>query len=96
MATWLFYLVPLGASIFVSRPVAPLLIAAISTVLIYIDYLLSPSGIAEWVSQLNRGFGLVVIWAFAIQTRHVIIARLALQQRDWLRAAQSQRSRVRS
>jgi CheY-like chemotaxis protein len=91
VATWLFYLIPLGASIFLTRPGAPLLVAALSTALIVADYIYSPAGSsgAEWVAQLNRSFATVVIWAFAIQTRMTIIARESLRKQAWMRAAQS-------
>ncbi len=38
VATWLFYLVPLGACLFVTRPAVPLQVALIATALIFADY----------------------------------------------------------
>ncbi|MBL8267588.1 response regulator [Steroidobacter sp.] len=89
VATWLFYLIPLGACIFLTRPGAPLAVAGISTVLIVIDYFFSPAGGTVWVAQLNRSFVTVVIWAFAFQTRLAITTRASLRKQDWIRTAQS-------
>ncbi|MBM0108102.1 response regulator [Steroidobacter sp. S1-65] len=89
VATWLFYLIPLGASIFLTRPGAPLLVAGLSTVLIVVDYLFSPEGESAQIAMANRSFATVVIWAFAIQTRLTIISRQSLRKRDWMRVAQS-------
>jgi CheY-like chemotaxis protein len=89
VATWLFYLVPLGACWFVSQPSVPLWMALTATLLIAIDFVLSAPGISAWIGQLNRSFAVIVIWAFAIQMRIVIQGRLQMQQRDWMRDAQS-------
>jgi CheY-like chemotaxis protein len=89
VATWLFYLIPLGACVFVTRPAAPLVVALIATILIAIDYVASAEGVAAWIAQLNRSFAVVVIWAFAIQTRMTIVNRQQLRQRDWIRVAQA-------
>ena len=89
VATWLFYLIPLGACIFLTRPGAPLLVAGISTLLIVIDYSFSPEGESAQIAMVNRSFATVVIWAFAIQTRLAIVTRQSLRKRDWMRLAQS-------
>ena len=89
VATWLFYLIPLGACWFVSRPAVPLWMALTATLLTIGDYFVSAPGVAVWVAQLNRSFAVVVLWAFAIQMRSAILNRHALQQREWLRSAQA-------
>jgi CheY-like chemotaxis protein len=89
VATWLFYLVPLAACWFISQPAVPLWMALTASLLIAIDFVLSAPGVSVWISQLNRSFAVIVIWAFAIQMRLVIQGRLHMQQRDWMREAQS-------
>ena len=92
IATWLFYLIPLGACVFLARSNAPLLVALLSTLLIVIDYLVTPAGdvsLLAHVSQINRGFAIVVVWAFAIQIRLSILTRQELRRRDWMRLAQA-------
>jgi CheY-like chemotaxis protein len=89
VATWLFYLIPLGSCIFLTRPGAPVLIAALSTILIAIDYFYSPVGESAQVAMINRSFATVVIWAFAYQTRLTIVTRQSLRKQSWMRDAQS-------
>src|SRR5687768_16150153 len=73
IATWLFYLIPLGACIFLTRPGAPLVVALLASILTVIDYLASPPGGVVVNAQINRGIAIVVIWAFAFQTRTAIL-----------------------
>jgi len=92
IATWLFYLVPLGACVFLARPNAPLIVGLLSTLLIVIDYVASPTGDIPQLAQIslvNRGFAMVVVWAFAIQIRMSILTRQELRRRDWMRMAQA-------
>lgn len=92
VATWLFYLVPLAVTFFLSRAIAPLAVAAVATILVIVDYFVSPDGIAPWISQLNRTIGVAMLWCGAALLRKIIVSRLELQERDWFRAAQSQLS----
>ena len=89
VATWLFYLIPLGACIFLTRPDAPLLVAGLSTLLIIVDYQFSPEGSSPTIAMLNRFFATIVIWAFAFQTRTTINTRQSLRKQDWMRSAES-------
>ncbi|WP_129644396.1 response regulator [Peristeroidobacter agariperforans] len=89
VATWLFYLIPLGASIFLTRPGAPIAVAGLSTLLIIIDFQFSPEGTSPSIAMLNRAFATVVIWAFAFQTRMSIMSRQSLRKQDWMRTAES-------
>jgi signal transduction histidine kinase/DNA-binding response OmpR family regulator len=92
VATWLFYLVPLAVTYFLSRPVAPLAVAALATLLVIVDYFISPDGISPWISQLNRTIGIAMLWCGAVLLHKIIVSRLELQERAWYRAAQSQLS----
>jgi CheY-like chemotaxis protein len=89
VATWLFYLIPLGACIFLTRSGAPLLVAGLSTILIIIDFYFSPEGETPSTAIMNRTFATIVLWAFAFQTRMTIITRQSLRKDDWIRTAQS-------
>ncbi len=89
VATWLFYLIPLGASIFLTRPGAPIVIAGVATLMIIVDFQFSPEGTAPTIAIVNRSIATVVVWAFAFQTRLAIITRQSLRKDDWIRTAQS-------
>jgi CheY-like chemotaxis protein/signal transduction histidine kinase len=89
VATWLFYLIPLGASIFLTRPGAPIVVAGVATLLIIVDFQFSPEGTAPQIAMLNRSFATIVIWAFAVQTRMSIMTRQSLRKQDWMQTAES-------
>lgn len=89
----MFYLIPLGACIFLSRSPAPLIVALLATLLIVIDYAASPSGgvpLLTQISQINRAFAVIVVWAFAIQIRAE--ASLPAEQQRMLRVTRSRES----
>ncbi|HVF18129.1 MAG TPA: response regulator [Steroidobacteraceae bacterium] len=89
ITTWMLYLIPLAATYFLARPAAPLITAAVCTLLIVADYWLSPRGDSLVTSQVNRAFGVLELWAIAALVRQIIKTRLQLQERDWLRIAQT-------
>ncbi len=87
---WMVYALPLGATYFSSRPTLPFLIAGIATVLTIVDFLFSPLGDTPgWVSILNRTVFVLMMSASAYALSQVIIGRLQLMERDWLRAGQA-------
>jgi signal transduction histidine kinase/CheY-like chemotaxis protein len=99
IAVWIFYLVPIGLCLFVRRPIVPIYAAMLCTVAIGLDlfvaqYLNEPSVLPIWVAQLNRSFGVIVIWLFAWQCKEVIAGRIALHHRDWLRNGQTKLSEL--
>jgi hypothetical protein len=55
---WVVYLVPIVLSLFVWRPVTPLLIAGLATLLTASGYVLAPQGVDPVVPQINRGVGI--------------------------------------
>lgn len=87
--TWLFYLLPLMLCLWVWRPTVPIVMAVIATLLVVIDYFFSEDGITLWVAQLNRGFGLITLWAFAFMCRQMIFARLTREHQNWLQSGQT-------
>ena len=89
VATWILYLVPLMLCFRVSQPWLPAVVAAVSTVLLVVDWFLSAPGISEQVAQFNRGLGIVVMWSAALMARNTLLVRLRLRQEDWIRSART-------
>jgi CheY-like chemotaxis protein/signal transduction histidine kinase len=90
VGAWMFYAVPLAATYFTTRANLPFLIAGVATLLTIADLLVGASGLVPvWVSILNRVFFILMISAAAFALGQIIAGRLALQERDWLRAGQS-------
>jgi cell division protein FtsB len=59
---WLLYLIPLGLTYWAPYRYAPLVVAALCTVLLVLGYFLSPAGVASPIAVANRTFGTVTFW----------------------------------
>src|SRR5690349_7876861 len=89
VATWMLYLIPLLLCFLVSRPWLPILVAAVSTLLIVADWYLSPPGVTGNIAVINRGLGIIVTWAAAVLERTALSTRLRLRQEEWTRTART-------
>lgn len=91
VGVWIFYLVPVGLTLFGARPAAPLVVAAVGTCCILAGYVYSPhlvEGLNPWVVQVNRAMGAGTLWVVASVARQSVAARVQLTGQDWLRTAQ--------
>jgi signal transduction histidine kinase/DNA-binding response OmpR family regulator len=92
VATWLLYLLPILMCFLAPKRWLPLVIAAVSTVLMFADWFFSTAMPSEQIiemSLINRGLGLVCLWATAILESNVLGTRIQLREQDWLRAARA-------
>lgn len=94
IAVWIFYLMPIVASLYLWRPVNLLRITAIVSVLYIVGYFASPAAeTREFVSQTvgisNRIFGLVTIWVVATICFYSIRNKIAVSRQQWLQSGQS-------
>jgi CheY-like chemotaxis protein/signal transduction histidine kinase len=89
VATWILYLIPLVLCFRVSQPWLPAAVAALCTVLVVIDWFVSPPGITGAIAQVNRGIGLIVMWAAAFMARYNILLQQRLRRDEWIRAARA-------
>jgi signal transduction histidine kinase len=92
IAEWVFYLVPVALSLFLWRPWAPLLVAAVATLLMAAGAFVTPqvAGFPVGIARLNRAFGVVALWGLAVIAMRFIRSRLELRMRDWLRRGQGE------
>ena len=60
-----------------SLPGFTLIVSILSSILILLDVFLSPSDTVTWMSALNRGFSLVIVW----MTAGVVVMRQRAEQR---------------
>jgi signal transduction histidine kinase/DNA-binding response OmpR family regulator len=88
-APWTLYLLAIGASLLHSNPMAPIAVAAASSVLSGVGLFLSPSGMDPGMAALNRGFGAIAMWAMAGAMQHVIRARNRVDDLLWLQRART-------
>jgi CheY-like chemotaxis protein len=96
IAVWVFYLVPVVIAYFGWRPLAPLAVALVATVLTSVGYLLSPTGIEPFVARWNRSFGIATVWTLALIGHEFIRAKLAVRRQDWLQSGSARLSEVMS
>jgi CheY-like chemotaxis protein/signal transduction histidine kinase len=89
IATWLLYLVPLVLCFLGSVAFLPLVVGGVATVLIGLDWFLSPpaSDLDKTIALFNRGMGLVVTWVIAMLAYVSLTTRNRLRHEEWLRGA---------
>jgi hypothetical protein len=54
LAEWILYMVPVGLCVFVGRTSAPIIVAALASVLIVLGFLVSGTGVNPQLGVLNR------------------------------------------
>ena len=89
VATWILYLIPLMMCFRVWQPWIAPLVAAISTVLLVLDWFVSAPGMEERVAQINRGLGIIVMWVAAYLAHQTLVLRQRLRRDDWVRSART-------
>jgi hypothetical protein len=62
---WLLYVLPLGLTYWASQYSAPLIVAALSSILTTVGYFLSPPLVPEHIALTNRAMGVVMFWVLA-------------------------------
>ncbi len=87
---WQLHLIPIGLAMFAWRSAVPLLVAALVSVLVVLDFFWSPAGGSPEMSQFNRAVGLVVFWSFAGFGRLHIRGKQALSREEWIRERQAE------
>lgn len=63
-------------SLWLERPKAPYIVAAIATVLLVLEFQLSPAGIPLDMALFNRIVGIALLWVTAVLVRRARIAKL--------------------
>jgi signal transduction histidine kinase/DNA-binding response OmpR family regulator len=94
-AVWVIYLVPLVLAFLAPRPQAPVVVAAVITVLVVVGFLIDFSGgsFDVDIAQINRTMGVAVVWVLAVTGALFIRNRLAIRAQDWLQAGQVELAR---
>lgn len=87
-ATWAGYLLPTVIAYVARRPVAPLVVAAIATLLNFAGFTLAPPGVDPSIVLINRILGSAIIWILAGIGFAFIRNRLAIQREEWLQSGQ--------
>ncbi|OQP86099.1 histidine kinase [Rhizobium rhizosphaerae] len=87
-ANWLVYVLAIALSSLTSRASTPLILAAVSTVLIVIGLFLAPDGVSVQLAQLNRTLCIIICWIIAASGYAFIRNKVEVRRQDWLRQGQ--------
>src|SRR5215468_1559234 len=81
IAVWVIYFVPLTLSFFTWRPLIPIGLAVIATILMGIDFTIDPNpfGISPKFAAINRVFDILTVWTVAFTGRLFITSKLAVK-----------------
>jgi hypothetical protein len=62
---WLLYVIPLGLTYWALQYSAPLIVAALASILTGVAYFLSPPLVPQYIALTNRAMGIVMFWMLA-------------------------------
>src|SRR5262245_25518955 len=90
IAVWVIYFVPLTLSFFTWRPLIPVALAVLASIMMAIDYAIDPNpiGISPKLAGINRGFDILTVWIVAGAGNLFIRSKLAVRREEWLQAGQ--------
>src|SRR5262249_55506386 len=90
IAAWVIYFIPLPLSFFTWRPLIPVALAILATILMAIDFAIDPNpiGISPRLAGINRGFDILTVWIVASAGHLFIRSKLAVRKEEWLQAGQ--------
>ena len=89
IVVWVVYLVPVVLSLFVWRPVAPPVMAAVASLLMVYTYLTDAPGVSQDVARINRAMGIVTVWLMAGVGYAFIRNKIAVRRQQWLQSGQA-------
>ncbi|CAD0359584.1 response regulator [Xanthomonas sp. WHRI 8391] len=88
-AVWLTYFVAVGVTVFQNRTQVPLIVGALSCVLLAVGFNLAPSSTNSSFSSINRSIGGVSFLAMALVVTQAIRARRQAEFALWLQQAEN-------
>jgi signal transduction histidine kinase/CheY-like chemotaxis protein len=90
IAVWVIYFIPLTLSFFTWRPLIPVALAVIASIMMAIDFAIDPNpiGISPKLAGINRGFDILTVWIVAGAGHLFIRSKVAVRREEWLQAGQ--------
>ena len=89
ISVWGLYFVPLVLCLFGWRPTLPVIVSAMTTVLIVVGFFLKPAGIAPWMAVVDRVFGVTGVWTLGITGYQLLKNKRIVGEQHWLREGQN-------
>ncbi|MDY6983356.1 MAG: histidine kinase dimerization/phospho-acceptor domain-containing protein, partial [Pseudomonadota bacterium] len=87
-AVWVLYVIPLALSLWLSRPLMPVYVVLLISLLITLNFLFDPPGMDPRIARINRVMGAGSFWVLASIGYFYIRNRNAVRREDWLRNGQ--------
>ncbi|MGV3592862.1 MAG: response regulator [Gammaproteobacteria bacterium] len=84
-AVWVLYVIPLALSLWLSRPLMPVYVVLLISLLITLNFVFDPPGMDPRIARINRLMGTVSFWVLAGIGYFYIRNRNAVRREDWLR-----------
>jgi signal transduction histidine kinase/DNA-binding response OmpR family regulator len=92
VAIYMLYMVPSALAFFFWDPKAPIIVAAVSTVLTIAAYYTTPEGVGRDLSEYRRAFAILTAWVLAGIGYRFIRIRLEARRKSWIDAGQAELS----
>lgn len=89
IAVWVFYVLPTVFSYLTWKPLVPAYTAAATTLLILVDFFLSPRSIDPFIAAQNRIFEVATSWGLAALGYRFITNKLTVRKQEWLQSGQT-------
>jgi len=96
LTVWVFYLVPVGLTLLAWRPQLPLMVALATSAFMVCTLITNQAGVDPLVAKINRGFGIITIWAMATVSYLFIRNKIAIDLERWLQLGQTGLSKAMS
>ncbi|NEX45592.1 response regulator [Rhodobacter sp. ETT8] len=93
-AVWLGYFLPLILSFLSSRPLIPVGVAIIITLLLLVGFMVDQEGIDPRIAAANRVMAASLALLLGAAGRYLIVSRNALAEADWVQQGQVQMARA--
>src|SRR5262249_51925341 len=88
VAVWIIYFVPIVLSFFTWRPLIPVALAGVVTVLLIVGRVVGHYEMDLEVARFNRLFDILTAWVMAIAGYLFIRGKLAVKRQEWLQTGQ--------
>ncbi|WP_028035463.1 response regulator [Chelativorans sp. J32] len=87
-AIWVIYVLPVALCYLLSKPQAPLAVAAAITLLVVLGYIYAPPGVDPEIARINRALGVFTLWVVAGTSHFFIRNKMAVRRQEWIQAGQ--------
>ena len=89
-AEWVFYLVPVGLTVFQRRPSAAVAVTGTITLLMIVAYFVEPGGVATYQAEVRRGLALLSTWIVGAIAVSALADKATARRLIWVEQGRSE------